>query len=170
MKPTDVVLPWEQPWLNQIFGDAPPKPSLAMPASWNMNLTNPVRDVFPGVAPHVETQEPFSVAKCVKNRVDRTYVEERAVQSDKAIIKMKGFLMIAPESSAVGRQLIAEPTDDLQAEVLLAVLGTRSPSTAVKRINSLLHFYRWRMVSFDDRDAFPLQETAVWDYVRHLHI
>lgn len=169
MKPTDAVLPWEQPWLRQIFGDSMPKPPLSMPASWNMNLTNPVRDVLPGVAPNVEMKEPFSIAKCVKNRIDRTYVEERAIQSDKAIVKMKGFLMISPESSAVGRQLSAEPTGDLQAEVLMAILGTRSPSTVVKRINSLLHFYRWHMISFDDRDAFPLQEPGVWDYVRHLH-
>lgn len=82
---------------------------------------------------------------------------------------MKGLLMLAPEASGVGRQLIAEVHEESRSEVLAAVIGTRSPSTVVKRVNSLLHFYRWHMVTFEDRDVFPLYEPSVWEYIRHLH-
>ena len=34
MKPSTIVLPWEQPWLAPIFGDPLAAPSLSMPANW----------------------------------------------------------------------------------------------------------------------------------------
>ena len=52
---------------------------------------------------------------------------------------------------------------------MTAVLGTRSPGTVFKRINALLHFYRWHVVH-SDQDFLPLNEEAAWEYVRYLHL
>lgn len=111
MKPSTIVLPWEQPWLAPIFGDPLAAPSLSMPANWNAQFMDPTADVFPGV--EVQPKEPmvFTVSRCNKNRVDRSFVDERGVQTDKAIAKLKCLLEVELEFSGVGRQLMNEPTE-----------------------------------------------------------
>ena len=66
MKPSTIVLPWEQPWLAPIFGDPLAAPSLSMPPDWNVGYINPVADVFPGMPPRPEQQPVFTVARCLK--------------------------------------------------------------------------------------------------------
>ena len=61
-----------------------------------------------------------------------------------------------------------EDTEAGGKEVLLAILGTRRPGTVIKRVNSLLHFYRWACVE-DVGDFLPFKEEIIWAYVRHLH-
>ena len=106
MKPSTIVLPWEQPWLAPIFGDPLAAPSLSMPANWDAQFMDPTADVFPGV--EVQPKEPmvFTVSRCIKNRVDRSFIDERAVQTDKAIAKLKCLLEVELEFSGVGRQLM----------------------------------------------------------------
>ena len=169
MKPSTITLPWEQPWLSPIFGDPFAAPSLSMPPDWNTEYINPLVDVLPGVEPPVPNLPSFTVARFIKNKVDRSFIDERAVQMDKAVSKMVCFLEIESECSGVGRQIMAENTEEGKKQVLLAVLGTRSPGTVIKRINALLHFYRWHVVN-SDQDFLPLNEAAAWEYVRHLQL
>ena len=167
MKPSTIVLPWEQSWLAPIFGDPLAAPSLSMPANWNAQLLDPIVDVFPGVEAQPKEPLVFAVSKCIKNRVDRSFIDERAVQTDKAIAKLKCLLEIELEFSGVGRQLMSEATEQGRSDVLLAILGTRSPGTVIKRVNALLHFYRWFWTQFE-LEFLPMCENVAWEYIQHL--
>ena len=169
MKPSTITMPWEQPWLAPIFGDPYAAPSLAMPPNWNVQFVDPTVDVLPGIAPAVPVPVTFTVSKFIKNKVDRSFIEERSFQTGKAVAKLMCFLELGLQHSGVGRQLDAETTEEGQKDVLLAILGTRSPGTVIKRVNSLLHFYRWHCVGSSE-DILPLKEESVWSYVRHLQL
>ena len=43
----------------------------------------------------------FTVSRCIKNRVDRTVIEERAIQTDRAIAKLKCLLEVEQSSVAL---------------------------------------------------------------------
>lgn len=168
MKASPIVLPWEQSWLTPIFGDPNALPSLSMPPNWSAQYADPVAGVLPGEAPPVFPPIVFELSRLVKNKVDRSYIEERSVQTGKAVAKLLCFLELGLKHSDVGRQIEMEDTEAGGKEVLLAILGTRSPGTVIKRVNSLLHFYRWACVE-DVGDFLPFKEEIIWAYVRHLH-
>jgi hypothetical protein len=168
MKPSSIVLPWENDWLRPIFGEVNPSPSLSMQAEWNAALCNPTTDVIPGVAPLPTFKPVFTLSKCIKNKADLTFLEQRSVQSNRAIAKMRCFLELSLEDSGVGRQLANEDTEEKQNQILAAVLGTRSPATIVKRMNALLHYNRWHLVNLAGC-CLPLDEQSVWLYLRFLH-
>ena len=168
MKASPIVLPWEQSWLTPIFGDPNAPPSLSMPPNWSAQYADPVVGVLPGEAPPVFPPVVFELSRLVKNKVDRSYIEERSVQTGKAVAKLLCFVELGLKHSDVGRQIEMEDTEAGGKEVLLAILGTGSPGTVIKRVNSLLHFYRWACVE-DVGDFLPFKEEIVWAYVRHLH-
>ena len=168
MKPSSIVLPWENDWLRPIFGEVNPSPSLSMQAEWNAASCNPTTDVIPGVAPLPTFEPVFTLSKCIKNKADLTFLEQRSVQSNRAIAKMRCFLELSLEDSGVGRQLANEDTEEKQNQILAAVLGTRSPATIVKRMNALLHYNRWHLVNLAGC-CLPLDEQSVWLYLRFLH-
>ena len=94
MKVSNIVLPWEQPWLAPIFGDIYAGPSLSMPAEWNLEFVDPRKDVLPGVNPRPVEPVSFTIFRCIKNKVDRSFLDEREVQTNKAIAKLNCFLDI----------------------------------------------------------------------------
>ena len=168
MKPSSIVLPWEQDWLRPIFGEVNPAPSLAMPAEWNAALCNPTKDVIPGVNPLPTFEPVFKMSRCIKNKADLTFLDQRSLQSKKATAKILCFLELSLEDSGVGRQLAHEDTDEGKSQVLDAVLGTKSPATVVKRMNALLHYNRWHLIHLAGC-CIPLDERSVWLYLRFLH-
>ena len=87
-KATDIVLPGEQSWLAPIFGDVVPSPSLSMPANWDPSFVDPISAPLPGTASVPAPVADFSITRCVKNRIDRTFLEERASQTERALAKM----------------------------------------------------------------------------------
>ena len=168
MRPSSIVLPWENDWLRPIFGEVNPAPSLAMPAEWNATLCNPTTDVIPGVEPLPTFEPVFKLSRCIKNKADLTFLEQRPLQSSRAIAKVQCFLELSLEDSGVGRQLAHEDTDEGRSQVLDAVLGTKSPATVVKRMNALLHYNRWHLIHLAGC-CIPLDEHSVWLYLRFLH-
>ena len=83
-----------------------------MQAEWNAALCNPTTDVIPGVAPLPTFEPVFTLSKCIKNKADLTFLEQRSVQSNRAIAKMRCFLELSLEDSGVGRQLANEDTEE----------------------------------------------------------
>ena len=128
MRPSSIVLPWENDWLRPIFGEVNPAPSLAMPAEWNATLCNPTTDVIPGVEPLPTFEPVFKLSRCIKNKADLIFLEQRPLQSSRAIAKVQCFLELSLEDSGVGRQLAHEDTDEGRSQVLDVVLGTKSPA------------------------------------------
>ena len=161
------TLPWEQAWLSPIFGETFPSAQLGMPINWNETFSKPESDLLPGSAPVIEQVVPFSMARCVMNKVDRSFIDDREVQSRRAISKLKFFLGLVQGQCEVSLQLDAEFEEQAQNDMLSAIIGTRSPTTTIKRINSLLSFYRWHSINSEDEFA-PFQEASAWAYVRSL--
>ena len=59
---------------------------------------DPESSVLPETAPAPARVLDFSTTS-VKNRIDRTFLEERASQTDRTVAKIKCFLDLDPESS-----------------------------------------------------------------------
>ena len=138
-----------------------------MPHDWDVSFFDPSTDVLPGNVPDPPSVPVFSLAKCIKNKADRSFLDERAAQTARAIAKLRRFIELAGDCSSLTKQVLDEGTEDGQEQVLLSIIGTRSPGTVVKGTNALFHYYRWRSVSFSD-ECFPLEEPKVWSYMRHL--
>jgi hypothetical protein len=97
-----------------------------------------------------------------------------AVQSKLHNAAVQKFLIVLRydlESNATGKHILALGGETAQLQgahkIVEAVLGTRAPSTLVKRANSLLSFLRW----FDRTgmtDVVPFSETCIWRYLQQL--
>ena len=116
-----------------IFGDPLAAPSLSMPANWNAQLLDPIADVFPGVEVHPKEPLVFAVSKCIKNRVDRSFIDERAVQTDRVIAKLKCLLEVELEFSGVGRQLMSEATEQGRSDVFFGNPGDALPGDSYQK-------------------------------------
>ena len=72
-------------------------------------------------------------------------------------------------SSQVGQQILSQFNLDRVDEarnIINAVIGTRSATTAISRANAILRYLRW--VDETDESADPQSEDAAWEYVKHL--
>lgn len=136
-----------------------------MPANWSVSFDNPLQHPIPEVIPQVEAQADFSVLRCVRNAADLDFLQARAKTMKSALAKLRCVLEIDWSASEVGRQCI-DGGGQLRSDcddVINSIIGTKSPSTIVKRCNAIFAFQRW-LASFSDEPAFPLQESLVWDY------
>ncbi|CAK9116865.1 unnamed protein product, partial [Durusdinium trenchii] len=166
---SSIVLPWESELMSPIFGSVVGQPKLAMPANWSVSFDNPLQHPIPEVIPQVETQADFSVLRCVRNAADLDFLQARAKTMKSALAKLRCVLEIDWSASEVGRQCI-DGGGQLRSDcddVINSIIGTKSPSTIVKRRNAIFAFQRW-LASFSDEPAFPLQGSLVWDYFAQL--
>ena len=158
-------MPWESESVAGIFGDFLPSVSLSMPSSWSASVS--FKDQ---AADHVETKPAGRVPQgdllqCVRNKVDRPFLSSQKVDMASAIAKLTFFLSLNVDASRVGQQLAADVEE--RELILGGIMGTKSPSTVIKRANALLAFYRWHATMFDEH-CIPFQEKAVWTYIKHL--
>ena len=72
-------------------------------------------------------------------------------------------------SSQAGQQILSQFNLDRVDEarnIINAVIGTRSSTTAISRANAILRYLRW--LNDTDEGADPQTEDAGWEYVKHL--
>ena len=169
MKVNTHLLPWGSEWLALIFGDPNATMSLGMPLNWDPSFVKPQEEMLPGTTPAVSKVLDFTIERCVMNKVDRTYLEDKEVQFGRALTKLRFFLELVAGHCRVSEQLDKEKTVEAQNDILAAIIGTRSPNTTLKRVNALLAFYRWMVVNTEESFS-PLSETAAWAYVRDLSV
>ena len=169
MTPSTIVMPWENDFMAPIFGSQFASAKLSMPAQWSDTFADPLKHAMPEAVPQTVRPVDFSIMKCVRNLADMDFIQSRDKQMKQALIKMKCVLEINWESSGVGRQCIdstGTPRDDME-ETLVSIIGTKSPSTVIKRCNAVLAYQRW-LITWIDAEAFPFSEQMVWDYLVHL--
>ena len=121
---------------------------------------------MPEAVPQAVQPIEFSIMKCVRNLADMDFIQSREKQMKEALLKMKCVLEIGWEFSGVGRLCIdsmGTPRADME-ETLVSIVGTRSPSTVIKRCNAVLAYQRW-LITWVDVVAFPFSEQMVWDYL-----
>ena len=80
-----------------------------------------------------------------------------------AISKWLDILKLHSLQSDVGQQILSSCNVEKSMEakaIVDAVLGVRSPTTAITRANAMLRFLRW--AAEDHPDGCPLSEDAAW--------
>ena len=114
-----------------------------------------------------------NMSSCVQLQMwsDESVVERRNNQSELAITKWLCVLQAYLLASTTGRQIVHLGKNMVQSEaarqIVRAVVGVRSPTTAINRANCMLRFYRW--VADETGSSFhPLSEQVVWDYLNAL--
>ena len=157
-----IVMPWETSMMKPIFGDAVVQPSLSMPLDWGSTVIP--RASEGDVSASVTKIPPSTVWACAKHvchATDESYLQQREKTLKTATAKWFFLLRLKPECSEVGSLLTVEDDPGL---VLRSVIGVKSPSTVIKRANSILLFYRWHAVN-GDHEFLPFNESDVWKYV-----
>lgn len=162
LRNSGIVMPWETPLMQQIFGELEPMPQLGMPIDWGDTRLFPSVESIDGPA---GVSEPmvcqWQCGKLVEHRVDESYLEQRDRTLRSAIKKWQFLVMLDPKASEVGRQLLE---GEESTTIIKSVIGVKSPNTAVKRANALMMFYRWHSVNRTD-PFLPFREPDVWCYV-----
>ena len=140
VKPSTIRMPWENDLFHPIFGAESMKPvSLGMPLDWGIDPNLVEQEVHTDSVLAPPPFEHWVVAKCIKNLKDETFQQSRDRTMKYALSKLDFLLRLKPRASRVGSQIIADPQDTDQ--ILLAVIGAKSPNTVVKRANAMLSFF-----------------------------
>ena len=161
---SSLVLPWENDFTSQIFSESlTPDPKLSLPNQWNAAVVTSSPSKPEVSVPSIPSVSIY--AKRVRQIKEETFWEQRQKNSKHAVAKWILFLKSDLTASQVGIQI---ENDEAAAEdIVLAVLGVKSPSTALKRANSVLSYHRWRATRFDNC-PIPFVENCCWTYLKHL--
>jgi hypothetical protein len=102
---------------------------------------------------------------------DKNFPEKRQDLLDKAIDKWFCIIRVNLLGSAAGREIIGHGNLAEQKagayNIIEAIIGIRSRTTAIARANSLLKFFRWG-ASATESDGAPVSEQDAWMYLSHL--
>ena len=161
---SNLVLPWESDFMSQIFSDSSlPDQKLSLPSQWNAEVVT-ARPSKPEVkVPPVPVDAVFS--RHVRQIKEETFWEQRSKNSKHAVAKWILFLKSDLSASQVGLQI--ESDMDAAEDIVLAVLGVKSPGTALKRANSVLSYHRWHSTTYDTC-PIPFVESCCWAYIKYL--
>ena len=174
--PTDIVLPWETGVFREIFSDEPFHDSLvpAMPISalCDFGLEPEPQRVAETVAKTAQFSDACPIfSRCVGSADDGPFVEMQEKLHLTAVNKILVVLRHDLHCSVTGRHILALGDEAHQSSgalsIVEAVVGTRAPTTLVKRANALLSFLRW----FDKNNwtgLEPFGEECIWRYLQHL--
>ena len=159
-----VTMPWETPLMRQIFGDEYPGARLSMPIDWGSTDLPVSEAAGAGVAaPVIPCERHWKCSQYVQHKTDETFIQQREKTMHGALAKWRFLVCLHPDSSDVGRQIT--DLDEKQVdEVLISVMGVKSPNTVLKRANALMTYYRWHAVNCDGA-MVPFSESDVWRYV-----
>ena len=173
---TGIKMPWEVGIYKELFDDVPsvePEiPRMEISSSCGFGFGVEPQTVAEKVAEVAMVSDSNPVFKlCISCGDGRHFEERRANLRDAAIGKLMIVLRHCLLASVTGRHIIALGTEDAQAlgakDIVDAVVGVRSPSTILKRANSLLSFLRWFARSGCEA-VNPFQEEYIWKYLQFL--
>ena len=162
-----VKFPWETGVMAKILSDDPELQSnFSMHPSWNSSsvISPPLPATGSGEVPVSASLTIF--AKHIKLTRNDSHWTQRERTLKSAVDKWSMILHSNLEGSAVGRQILSDPFEAHQ--IIVAVLGTKSPNTALKRVNSVMSFHRWASVNDIDQ-IIPFDERTCWRYVQFLN-
>jgi len=154
--PSTIVMPWENAFMAPIFGSQFCETKLSMPAQWSETFADPLKHAMPEATPDAVAPVDFRVLKCIRNLADMDFIQAREKKLTNALVKIKCVLEINWDASGVGRQCLDSsgvPRPDME-DTLTSVIGTRSPSTVVKRCNAVLAYHRWLATCVDATAPF----------------
>ena len=172
-----VVMPWEKGVFKKIFKKQPEdqlQNLFKQPRHW----------VGLDAVPEVETSEELSSATGSRHQLvgafyehalssvsDQSFLQQRQSILETAVEKWFCIIRVNMLASSIGHDIIGLGNMEEQRkgafQIIEAVIGVRSRTTAITRANALLKFLRWRADN-SDSDGKDFSETEAWTYLIHL--
>ena len=168
----DIEMPWESSIARKFFSD-----DIGLESSLVVPPLLQKGDMFPGAATsHEVVQELADKTKsdlgcgstvffrAIKNTVDMSETSKRKKILESACFKWMTLLEF--DQSSTVSQKIMEHFDSDGSDVyniVEAVIGVKSPYTAMSRANSLLAYVKWVLNVFPSAESI-FQEDLVWQY------
>jgi hypothetical protein len=134
--------------------------------------------------PQVETSEELSSATGSRHQLvgafyehalssvsDQSFLQQRQSILETAVEKWFCVIRVNMLASSIGHDIIGLGNMEEQRkgafQIIEAVIGVSSRTTAITRANALLKFLRWRADN-SDNDGKDFSETEVWTYLIYL--
>jgi hypothetical protein len=134
--------------------------------------------------PEVETRDELSSATGSRHQLvgafyehalssvsDQSFLQQRQNLLETAVEKWFCIIRVNMLASSVGHDIIGLGNMEEQRkgafQIIEAVIGVRSRTTAITRANALLKFLRWRADN-SDNDGKDFSETEAWSYLLDL--
>ena len=172
-----VVMPWEKGVFKKIFKKQPEdqlQNLFKQPRHW----------VGLDAVPQVETSEELSSATGSRHQLvgafyehalssvsDQSFLQQRQSILETAVEKWFCVIRVNMLASSIGHDIIGLGNMEEQRkgafQIIEAVIGVRSRTTAITRANALLKFLRWRADN-SDNDGKDFSETEAWTYLIYL--
>jgi hypothetical protein len=169
-------MPWEKGVFKSIFKkpDSSRLEWVAQPRQWVEHC----------VESAAEPMEELSMAMCSRRQLvgaffehaltsgsDQSFFQQRQSLLESAVEKWFCIVRVNMLASSVGRDIIGLGNMDIQKkgafQVIEAVIGIRSRTTAITRANALLKFIRWRAET-SENDGKEFSEMEAWQYLTEL--
>ena len=180
VKPADFQMPWERGVFKEIFEKSSsssvlPAPNLSVP-SQNVSMWNfkPVFEAAMEEISHTAAGMPLCDSLynlSMMNVSDVNHENKLKLAKEVAVCKWLTVIKLHPNASEIGRQITAEAVGEqagsIEFEIVEAVLGVRSPNTAIARANPILRMLRWLSCNEVSGEVF-LSEQQVWRYLKFL--
>ena len=172
-----VVMPWEKGVFKKIFKKQPEDQLQSL-------FKQPRHWVGLDAVPEVETSEELSSATGSRHQLvgafyehalssvsDQSFLQQRQSILETAVEKWFCIIRVNMLASSIGHDIIGLGNMEEQRkgafQIIEAVIGVRSRTTAITRANALLKFLRWRADN-SDSDGKDFSETEAWTYLIHL--
>eukprot|EP00435_Cladocopium_sp_Y103_P011314 s1805_g2.t4 len=164
-RPSQIVLPWEEPSMSWIFGDG------------DQSVIPDVAPVWGYIEPEVESEQHREVAVAVESRPT---VFESAISfgsfrtchlsdSDQLSIlsqKFEALVSINYAAFDLGVQIFDSPYA-VRVQTVSEVLGGKSPATLSRRLSQITRYVKWASEEAK-REPFPVSAELIKNYIRHL--
>ena len=161
---SDLVMPWDTPLMRAIFGDDP---------GASVGLSNKL-PVMVGSVPSLPVsvrQARIEKPSAGSNEFGVSYAAQalQPLRDEDVLRKQQRMIEqgVAKWRLVFGRYARDFNEDAPDEDSILASLGTRSPHTILKRVNSCLAYLRWFDVFVEARGS-AFEEEAYWKYVKFL--
>ena len=162
-------MPWERGVFKEIFekpssSSVLPAPSLSVP-SQNVSMWNfkPVFEAAMEEISHTAAGMPLCDSLynlSMMNVSDLNHKNKLKLAKEVAVSKWLTIIKLHPSASEIGRQIAAEAVGEqagsIEFEIVEAVLGVRSPNTAIARANPILRMLRWLSCNEVSGRSLPL--------------
>ena len=171
---TGIKFPWEQGIHKDIFGASEDSFSCLRVPLENFPLKdgNETVETVRGI---VDTNNESSTGPvylhAVSNLSDQSFEDMKRGKLELAITKWLCIIQMHMLASSTGRLVLNLGKGNYNSEearkTVAAVIGIRSPTTAIGRANSLLRYLRWAVSMFGDI-YIAFREGSVWSYFNNL--
>ena len=166
----DIKMPWEQGVHKEIFGSSVDNfsclrvPLENLPSKGESEAVEMPRE---SLDVGINTSANPVYLHAVSNLTDASFEEMKQGKMDLAVTKWLCVIQMHMLASSTGRLVLnlgrGNFNSDEARRIVAAVIGIRSPTTAISRANALLRYLRWAMGMFGDiYRAF--REESVWSY------